>query len=248
MNRLFPIVLLTFSQSASAQETSLPDLTGRWAQVVVHRSLSAIPVVGEVASVTTTRLLVTMQQDGSSVRATAKVCDMRIIGSKMVRTSIPAAMIRSMPERSWETTLSRSVAGTKLAPWSRWDVLGATLQRPAEEPLPTRTDDPHVHDQDGDGHPGVTIAVRGLIDGEVYVTQKGWSELRPESVTQDRIAGGVVWRQMQTVLGASSRFLSAGPVTRPDPAPDANWFVAVRLDASADCATVNALPAVRLRR
>lgn len=139
-------------------------------------------------------------------------------------------------------------SGFGLSPWSGWEVLGANLQRPDNESLPTVASDPRVLDQDGDGEPGVTISVRGLIDGEVFVAQKGWSELRPESVSVDRIAGRVIWRQMQTVLGASSRFLASGPTTRPDPAPGANWFVAVRVPKGADCAAVNALPLARLRR
>jgi hypothetical protein len=52
-------------QSAAPHDTAATtDLTGTWAQLVVHRSLSAVPIVGDVASETTTRLLVTLSQEG----------------------------------------------------------------------------------------------------------------------------------------------------------------------------------------
>ena len=38
-------------------------------------------------------------------------------------------------------------------------------------PLPGEADDPRVVDADSDGNPGVTVQVRGLIDGEVYMVQ-----------------------------------------------------------------------------
>jgi len=236
-------------QSAAPEGTAASaDLTGTWAQVVVHRSLSAVPIVGDVASETTTRLLVTLSQEGELVKARAKVCGMRIEGSKLVRTSIPPALVRAMPEQLWHTRVSATEGRLELAPWSRWDVLGARLQEPARDALPTEASDARVFDQDGDGKPGVTVAVRGMIDGEIFVTQKGWSELRPDRVTADSISGSVRWRQTQTILGASSRFLSSGPETRPDPKPEANWFSARRVEAGASCAEVSALPASFFRR
>lgn len=236
-------------QSAAPEGTSASvDLNGAWAQMVVHRSLSAIPVVGDVASKTTTRLLVTLSQEGELVKARAKVCGMSIEGSKLVRTSIPPALLRAMPEQRWHTRVSATEGRLELAPWSRWDVLGARLQEPSHDALPTEASDARVFDQDGDGKPGVTVAVRGMIDGEIFVTQKGWSELRPDRVTADSISGSVRWRQTQTILGASSRFLSSGPETRPDPKPEANWFSARRVGAGASCAEVSALPASFFRR
>ncbi len=237
--------------SAAPDETGAgasTDLGGTWAQLVVHRSLSAIPIVGDVSSETTTRLLVTLSQEGGLVQARAKVCGMRIEGSKLVRTSIPPALLRAMPEQRWQSRLTAGDGKLQLAPWSRWDVLGARLSAPDSEKLPTEANDTRVFDQDGDGQPGVTVAVRGIIDGEIFVTQKGWSELRPNRVTADSISGSVRWRQTQTILGASSRFLSNGPETRPDPKPDANWFSARRVEDSASCAEVAALPASFFRR
>lgn len=249
MKRLLLVAVAALIPAAPhSAEQHAPDLSGTWAQVVVHRSLSAIPVVGDVASETTTRLLVTLAQEGTKVRASARVCAMQIDGSKLVRTSIPAALVRAMPHQTWETEFSNTGASPRLAPWSRWDVLGARLSAPDRERLPTVPEDARVVDQDGDGRPGVTVAVRGLIDGEIFVVQKGWSELRPERVTQDSISGSVAWQQTQTILGASSRFLTSGPPTRPDPAPKANWFAAKRLEQGADCAQVKALPAGFFRR
>ncbi len=243
------LVLPAQLQSAAPDDTSATtDMTGTWAQVVVHRSLSAIPVVGDVASQTTTRLLVMLSQESGLVQARAKVCGMHIEGSKLVRTSIPPALVRAMPEQLWHTRVSATEGRLELAPWSRWDVLGARLQEPSRDALPTEASDARVFDQDGDGKPGVTVAVRGMIDAYIFVTQKGWSELRPDRVTADSISGSVRWRQTQTILGASSRFLSSGPETRPDPKPEANWFSARRVEAGAGCAEVSALPASFFRR
>lgn len=245
---LLLLAALLLPAALKSTEATSPDLTGTWAQQVVHRSLSAVPVVGDVASETTTRLLVTLLQQGDEVRASAKVCGMRIDGSKLVRTSIPPALVRAMPEQRWKTQLVMEAGAAQLAPWARWDVLGARLSAPDSEKLPTESGDARVVDQDGDGKPGVTVAVRGMIDGEIFVTQKGWSELRPERVTADSISGTVRWRQTQTILGASSRLLFSGPATRPDPKPEANWFSARRMMSGASCAEVSALPATFFRR
>lgn len=252
MRRLLLCLLLLLpaqlQSAAPGGDATSPDLTGTWAQLVVHRSLSAVPMMGDVASETTTRLLVTLSQQGGEVRASARVCGMRIDGSKLVRTSIPPALLRSMPEQRWETQLVMEAGVARLAPWSRWDVLGARLSAPDSEKLPTEASDARVFDQDGDGKPGVTVAVRGMVDGEIFVTQKGWSELRPDQVTANSMSGSVRWRQTQTILGASSRLLSSGPETRPDPKPEANWFSAQRMAAGAGCAEVSALAASFFRR
>ncbi len=58
------------------------------------------------------------------LEARAKVCGMHIEGSKQVRTSIPPALRRAMPERRWQSRVSATEGRLELAPGARWDVLG----------------------------------------------------------------------------------------------------------------------------
>jgi len=122
--------------------------------------------------------------------------------------------------------------------WDSLDVVGATLTNADADALPTDADDLRVSDPDRDGNPGVTVLVRGMVDGEVYVVQRGRSSLRTSFVSSDRIEGVVDWSAEQNVLGASARVLRNPPPTEPDPDPTRNRFVAVRLDAGATCTSV----------
>ena len=62
-----------------------------------------------------------------------------------------------------------------------------------------------MRDDDHDGHPGVTVRIGGLIDGEVYLVQRGWSEFAGTAYDADTIRGDVRFDQDQEILGATRR-------------------------------------------
>ena len=116
-------------------------------------------------------------------------------------------------------------------------VMGASLRRPRGDPLPSHQLDPRVTDADGDGKPGVTVRVHGLIDGEIYLVQRTWSALRGRSVHAERFEGNLVHGKEEVVLGATHQILSVFPTTRPN--PDKSFFVMEKTTDDAGCDEAN---------
>lgn len=229
----------------ATEEPTAIDLTGTWAQRWTQTAVSRVPVVGRVRTTTETLLLLTIAQTGDDLEITQEVCAIDVAtGSGMVRTVIPDAFVQALPTSRVDARIDVGGTTPGIRDWQSVDVVGAALSDTADEALPTDASDARVLDPDADGHPGVTVLVRGMVDGEVYVVQRGESELRTNFVSSNRIEGVVDWSAEQVVLGASARVLRNQPPTEPDPDPARNRFVTVRLDAGATCSTVRNAPLV----
>jgi len=92
--------------------------------------------------------------------------------------------------------------------------------------------------QDEDGLPGLTVRIAGLVDGEIYIVQRGTEALDGSLQAPGLVRGTVTWTDEQVILGADNEVLEAGAPTRPDPDPGKSWFELRRADAATDCAWV----------
>ena len=224
--------------TASAQEP-LPDLSGQWAQLQVTTSISKIPVVGEVVSTTSSLLILSVEQTGEKLSIKEQICDIKIESTaKRVQTLIPPAFIKAASGTQRTATLSRAGQTIRYEQDPKVVVLGAKLKNPRDA-LPEDDDDPRVVDADKDGKPGLTVLVRGIVDGEVYVAQRGWNKLTGE-LRGDLISGKVEWGSEQTTLDATSMLLKSSPTSRPDPRASVNYFRMKRLDGAVTCAQLKA--------
>jgi hypothetical protein len=118
--------------------------------------------------------------------------------------------------------------------WSEgrvWDVRGADLADPSGDPLPEDASDPAVVDLDGDGLPGATVRVTGLLDGEIYVTQRVWTELEGIFTNAERLEGAIAWGEEQKILGTDNDILSSFEVKN---VPVSGSFLMLKTEA-ADC-------------
>lgn len=235
---LDPDQRLSSAQEASSALAQPPSLGGTWAQEFVTASTSRVPVVGEVDSVARTFLLVEIAQEGRALRISSRVCAMEMDTGSVVRTEIPRAFVRALPARTNRARLLERDGSWSIRDWSTFEVIGADLPDPQNTPLPRRAGDPYIVDQDGDGHPGMTVNIRGMVSGEIYVVQRGWSELDATTVNADRIDGAVRWSMEQRVLGASRWMLDSEPPTWPSTNPAASYFRTVRLADGAGCTDV----------
>ncbi|QDG54143.1 hypothetical protein FIV42_26395 [Persicimonas caeni] len=116
-------------------------------------------------------------------------------------------------------------------------VLGANLDAEADK-LPRKKSDPRVIDGDKDGHPGMTVRVSGLIDGELYLLQKSWDRLWGKMLGDGRIVGRIKWRTEQVVLDSTSRLLGDPPESKPHPDPKQSYFRMKRVTAQTSCADI----------
>lgn len=230
------LALLFTSTSASAQEPTLPDLSGTWAQLQVTSSVARVPVIGEMHSQTTSLLLYRATQKDDTVSARQEICDIKMSSeSKRVHTIIPPSFRKAASGTQRTAKLAWSNGKLTFVQEPTTIVLGAKLDNTSRDALPEEDDDRRVYDQDGDGNPGVTIQIRGLLDAELFLVQRGWNKLIG-TVTQDGIDGMMRWDSEQNVIGSTSIFVRSSPPTKPHGGAKQNYFKMRRVDADTTCA------------
>ena len=219
--------------------------------VQITSEIVRIPIVGNRTRTNTTHLRLIIEQRDDALSVLESNCGTDIDdGTIMVNTTIPDAFLRSLgvTERAARLELVSATDPSTgnpaperriVFPWST-QVLGVRLMDPENEALPTDVSDPRVFDQDGDGHPGMTVRVKimGLISGEVYVVQRNRNRLIGTVISPEFFRGTIEWETEQVILGASSPFLASGGQGAPDPDPERNFFLARRIDPLLDCADI----------
>lgn len=216
-----------------------PDLSGTWAHLHVKASVGNYPMVGPVDERTTTLYRATLTQDGERVTWVLRTCAVLSENtSGLVQTFVPERLIDSLPEQTASARLTRTAAGFVLERDRLYELQGVRLEDVENEALPTSADDPRVYDQDGDGQPGVTVMVSGLMDGSVYVIQRLWTALAGLTVGADTLDGPLSWHQEQNILGADPPGLAGRPESQVDPDPSHSYVRTTRIAAELDCAAI----------
>jgi len=241
----------TVSETGPSELPTDLDLSGAWAMVQITSEIAKIPIVGNQTRTTMTYLRLVIEQTDDALSILETNCGTNIDdGTVMVSTTIPDAFLDSLgvTERTARLELvsemdpftgNPSPERRIVFPWST-QVLGARLEDPENEALPTDTADPRVFDQDNDGHPGMTVRVEimGLIGGEVYVVQRNRNRLTGAVISPGFIQGTIEWETEQVILGASSPFFASGGQGSPDPDPERNFFLARQIDPLLGCADI----------
>ncbi|MEZ4451797.1 MAG: hypothetical protein R3B09_20205 [Nannocystaceae bacterium] len=209
------------------------DLSGRWLLAQVTTTVATVPVLGDIEARTRVVALQDLRHDGRRLRGAGTLCRLDIdSGTRFVTTTLPLAFKLSLPRPVVDAVLEDG--GATLRTGRQLVVVGARLERPEDEPLPTSPDDPRVVDQDRDGRPGVTIRIRGIVRGSIYVAQRSWTRLRGARRADGGYAGAVDFGTEQVVLGATSSRLDTPPPARP--LPSASRFELVPVPAETTCA------------
>ncbi|MDX9721282.1 MAG: hypothetical protein RBU37_11095 [Myxococcota bacterium] len=215
-------------------------LTGQWARLTVMASMAEVPVVGQVSTLTKAIQLVSMQQRGNVVDFEAVVCELWLeTESTLIETVFPEVFITSLAP----TIQQLEWTGERLVAESLTELRGVRLDNPDTDALPTASDDPRIFDQDGDGKPGMTVRVVGLVDGEIWVIQRAKSswDAGVMDPSVDSLGGLVEWSDEQVNLGSDNPLLETSPVNYPDPDASKSYFRMQRLSASAGCADAIAM-------
>jgi hypothetical protein len=242
-----PEVDMTVEDAGTPEDAGASDLdplAGVWAMRLELVSLVEIPFVGESrdARIAYGRTVFGVRPEGGARFARTETCAVVVESSQMaVETVIPEAFARGLgaPERpfTYDATSGRFTAARFV------EVRGARLDDLEGEALPTEPDDPRVFDQDEDGQPGMTVRISGLIDGEVYVVQRGIDAFDGErtagtNAAPTRLDGRAVWTSEQSVLGADTEVLAMSLPNRPVEDPAAHTVVFLRLADTAGCVDV----------
>lgn len=247
-NAHFFALVFVVGQNAHAVENNIDvpqaisspnDFSGRWMLLEVASTQAELVVLGAVDSELQVALLLDLHHKNDRLFGSGRVC--------MFRLHSPTSLVRVEFPRGFRDALSRPILDAELFHQGNTTffrqsplflVMGASLRRPRGEPLPLHQLDPRVIDADGDGKPGVTVRVHGIIDGEIYLVQRTWSALHGRSVHTERFEGDLVHGKEEVVLGATHQILSVFPKTRPN--PEKSFFVLEKTAANAGCDEANA--------
>lgn len=208
---------------------------GRYALAIRIATTAEASWLPTVRSVSTSRVLVDLRQEGGLWRQEGRVCAVDIVGSRVARITVPAPFIAAIPPK---TVTPRMKDGGFYADMGldsvgfQGDVLPATL---ADAP-----------DWDHDGHPGATVLAKVAVlgRGEIYVAQAAWLVL--DGQVKDGGATGPlrVRRFEQRTYGADPEWLALD--TRLSADESRSSFDLIPIAPDADCEDV--IAATQLKR
>lgn len=206
--------------AAPAEAADWPDVSGRWARAQKTTALVDVPFVGETAVRTLTITIADVTQEEDRLVLTESVCAIESEPvSPLVKMKYPAAFLRAASGGVTKALLKREGTAVRYVEPRNERIVGAK-------------------DEDGDGHPGVTVRVEGMVDGEVYVRQRGWQTAKGRLLSERRISGRVTIGVEQKILGASRSMLEDAPPSRPHPDPKRHVFRMAKVPEGADCRDV----------
>ncbi len=183
------------------------------------------------------RLRILQQTSGAAnVKQSTTLCALELPSVKGIATlSIPPRLQALIPEKSAVVSegdfLSAVGATQTYAPPPLLLVLGARLQNPATDPLPSLTDPTEQWDEDADGHPGVTIdgtVFTCTAPQQLYVALRTAGTFTGTVTGFDTIDGTIAISESESVIGYSDPCLSAASELSPKLSPT-SAFHAVRL-------------------
>ncbi len=203
----------------------VPD--GTW--VMWHETSTCVKVLSiHLESVTQTLLLVKLQSSpGGVVQHSSRDCLIEQTPIVGVSTTIPLAVVESIPPQNYVAVLSGSQPGATYSTQRNVELWAMNLTDPEFEELPKDASDPRVYDQDNDGNPGATL-ILGANQCSMYVVQRAIAQWNGKVESGTRIAGMGNNLTTQIVLGATGGFCASQYDTR-NP-PDTARFVMQRVD------------------
>ena len=236
---ILAIVAIALISPAPAQsQDTLPDLSGTWAQVQVTTGVSKLPVIGTVKSVTTALILLEIKQDGGKLTLEEKICDIRVTSDvERVKTIVPRKFTQAASGQTRKGRVWMDTGQVRYMQEKHVVVLGAKLAKPSKDALPDDVDDSRVRDQDRDGNPGMTVNVKGIVNGDIYLVQRGWNKL-DGNMSGDRIDGFVRWDSEQKVLDSTHVLLGDSPTSKTNNKRSENYFKNRRVASGMTCGTL----------
>lgn len=232
-------------ESPGCAPTAAPDVTdvsGTWAYRAIGSQLTQAQGLQPFHTRIISVLLITQQQNGDAISLQGTYCDHYTEDpDAIVHAVIPDSFREALAPVTREGTFAASEGGLRYKLGPLYEVVGAELDDPTQDELPTDPADARVVDQDEDGHPGMTLQLQGLIDGSVYVVERKRTELDGVAVATSRIEGRLGFASEQSVLDTDPPSLkpsTAASRTYPDPEECNSTFVMVRTPDDADCAWI----------
>lgn len=153
-------------------------------------------------------------QHGNRLRQKTTLCAFKLpLVEGVAELSIPPALQAVIQQKATEDEGDFLVPEGQLryAPPPFLVVVGAKLANPPLDPLPTTEDPSSALDEDGDGHPGVTLAAKVVTCPtiqQLYVALRTTGSLAGTVATPDLITGKVDVKLNQSIIGWSDECLA----------------------------------------
>jgi len=193
--------------------TGAGPLTGIFAVETVIKARVGIPV--ETRQVFRLRIL----QTGTTLKQKTTLCafklpDVQGVATLVIPPELQALMQQKSVEAEGPFLSSDQLIGAAYTPPASLIVVGADLDDPENDPLPTADDPTKAIDEDADGHPGVTLDAGVVTCGEgvfekLYVALRTGVLLSGKVITPDRIEGKADVSLDQSVVGMSDDCLTS---------------------------------------
>ena len=198
-------------------------------------TVQSLPLMGESNTLTLAYAIATISRDGDGFIISEKGCHVDSMPESGISTVIPDAVPRSIPTTPQPFHLWEENGEVQ---WSRPEkvvLMGVQLENPANDELPSSSDDGRIWDQDEDGNPGITVTVEGFVSGDIYVIQRTFSSYTGVVGDDDNFTGWVDELGQQQVIGATNPMLNQNIPTEPHPDPDQSTVQLVRLAGATTC-------------
>lgn len=237
--RLFALGCVLSALFAPAASGAEDSLSGVYLYVQKTTSVTKMPVLADVVATTRAVSIQNLTFDGEWLRGTGTLCDVQIeSSSKLVKTVLPAAFREAIPPVQTNARLQQAGGTMTFIQPPQTLVIGAELDSVERDPLPSDPRDTRVRDHDGDGKPGVTVLVSGIVSGEIYLAQRNTSHLTGHR-TPDGFHGTIHFTNDQSILGATKGVLKRNPNAQPD--PKRSEFLLRKVEGRLTCAEARRL-------
>ena len=253
MTRLLPLTLLFFTFAAHSQESEptpekpFAPLAGTFALKVVTTGKIDLPVVGEKTPQGHILFLLTRQwnNDKGYYNRKARMCNGTSGSIFGITTEVSAKGYQGIPP-----------SHSKLRVNEKHDTLSIkneiflwgmkNLPKPLTAKLPQSMAEAQspafkniVYDVDKDGHPGITLKAKGMIDGELHAVQRRVTQFNGKALSPDRQVGLVDVVRESIILESDTYLVGEGPRTPAQhPDPKRSWFEAIRIEDKSTCKKV----------
>lgn len=199
------------AEDLSVDGTTLPAAVlayqGRWALLETQAVTTVdMPFVGILETTSVHHYLADIVAEGDELVMHMELCELEIFEQtchNMGITVIPQTYVDAIDPLDRRVVFGGAEPELTFLGERVTALRGAALDDPVNDPMPTLEDHTGAVDQDGDGHPGMTVLLNGVFAGsEVYTAQRWWSEFHGTVVTPDSIEGLVEHANETNTLGA----------------------------------------------
>jgi hypothetical protein len=158
---------------------------------------------------------VTITRDGDGFVYSEQPCRLELSGVPVVSLSLLDEAVQSTGTLTAPIRFFSDDGALRYETDEMLAIVGATLDDPNLDALPTSPTDARVTDADGDGNPGVTLSASALFISEsAFLVQRDRHAISG-TVTDGKLSGLLAHTGEQSVLEASSKLLESLPDTEP---------------------------------